>query len=109
MARSIENISHNLPNFHQKTAVFLRVIQYRIVLFFFLLLFSFQGKSQIVINEIGIGARCPNLFDCDDAGGGGEFIELFNKSGCNQSIGCYVLVYSGPNAAGWSVTKYGIT
>jgi hypothetical protein len=104
MARSIENISHNLPNFHQKTAVFLRVIQYRIVLFFYLLLFSFQGKSQIVINEIGIGAPCPNFFNCSDAGGGGEFIELFNKSGCTQNIGCYVLVYSGPNGAGWSVT-----
>jgi len=74
-------------------------------LFPFILFFAtFKSNAQIVINEIGIGARCPNLFDCDDAGGGGEFIELFNKSGCIQNIGCYVLVYSGLNGAGWSVT-----
>ncbi|MEO7394460.1 MAG: hypothetical protein ABIU11_05910, partial [Chitinophagaceae bacterium] len=56
--------------------------------------------SQIVINELGIGAGSG------DSGGGGEFIELFNKSGCSINIGCYVLVYSGTNvgAAGWTVT-----
>jgi hypothetical protein len=40
-----------------------------------------------------------------DAAGGGEFTELYNKSGCTVNIGCYVLVYSGTSigAAGWSV------
>ena len=61
-----------------------------------------KSHAQIVINEIGIGA--PSV---RDAAGGGEFVELFNKSGCAVNIGCYVLVYSGTAvipAAGWSVT-----
>ncbi|MDQ3682493.1 MAG: lamin tail domain-containing protein, partial [Bacteroidota bacterium] len=53
-----------------------------------------------MINEIGIGATSG------DSGGGGEFIELYNKSGCTINIGCHVLVYSGTSlgSAGWSVT-----
>src|SRR5436190_2825884 len=65
-----------------------------------LLLNSNVSRAQIVINEIGIGAPSG------DAAGGGEFTELFNKSGCAVNIGCYVLAYSGTSvgAAGWSVT-----
>ncbi|HVE61813.1 MAG TPA: lamin tail domain-containing protein, partial [Chitinophagaceae bacterium] len=93
------NIFRNIFTNHCKN-IWLKAFTFLLLL----LLQSNTGKSQIVINEIGIGARCPNLFDCDDAGGGGEFIELFNKSACIQNIGCYVLVYSGPNGVGWSVT-----
>jgi hypothetical protein len=69
-----------------------------LILSFIFLIVSPKSNAQIVINEIGIGAPTG------DAGGGGEFIELFNKSGCTQNIGCYVLVYSGPSGVGWSVT-----
>src|SRR6185436_15855398 len=60
-----------------------------------------KSHAQIVINELGIGAPSG------DAAGGGEFVELFNKSGCTVNICCYVLVYSGTSgifASGWSVT-----
>src|SRR5206468_13031959 len=73
-------------------------------IFFALLLLlalnSNVSRAQVVITEIGIGASSG------DAGGGGEFTELFNKSGCIVNIGCYVLAYSGTSAgaAGWSVT-----
>ena len=69
-----------------------------LVFSFLLLLGSNKSNAQIVINELGIGASSG------DAGGGGEFIELYNKSGCTINIGCYVIVYSGPSGAGWSVT-----
>ncbi|HET6769297.1 MAG TPA: hypothetical protein VFH08_17935, partial [Chitinophagaceae bacterium] len=61
-----------------------------------------RSHAQIVINELGISATLSSF----DAAGGGEFVELFNKSGCPVNIGCYVLVYSGTSlgAAGWSVT-----
>ena len=62
-----------------------------------------RSHAQIVINEIGISSSVSSA----DAAGGGEFVELFNKSGCAVNIGCYVLVYSGTAilpAAGWSVT-----
>ena len=60
-----------------------------------------RSHAQIVINEIGISASSSNM------GLGGEFVELFNKSGCTVNIGCYVLTYSGTSsflgASGWSV------
>src|SRR5258706_6224744 len=102
---------YSLRNIDALTAVWNTVCHFftrrgRIFLALLLLLSlnSNVSRSQIVINEIGIGASCPSFFNCNDAGGGGEFIELFNKSGCTQNIGCYVLVYSGPSGAGWSVT-----
>ncbi len=80
------------------------------VISIFLSSFFIQAKGQIVINEVGIGAPCINVFlNCDNAGGGGEFIELFNKSGCNVNIGCYVLLYTGLNGIGWSVTLPNVT
>ena len=74
------------------------------LLSFYFLLFNFQAKSQVVINEVGIGAS-------KDQGTGGEFIELFNRSGCSVDISCYVLVYSATtySSAGWSVTIPGGT
>src|SRR6187402_312910 len=63
-----------------------------------------RSHAQIVINELGISSSVTSA----DAAGGGEFVELFNKSGCTINIGCYVLVYSGTSsvlgASGWSVT-----
>jgi hypothetical protein len=50
-----------------------------LIVSFFLLLAAYKSNGQIVINEIGIGAPCPNFFNCSDAGGGGEFIELFKS------------------------------
>ncbi|MBA2329278.1 MAG: lamin tail domain-containing protein, partial [Flavisolibacter sp.] len=73
----------------------------RVSILFIFLGFSGVSKSQIVINEIGIAPSNG------DAGGGGEYIELFNKSGCTVNISCYVLAFSGVTAtgsAGWTVT-----
>lgn len=68
-------------------------------LFSILSLLSIHTEGQVVINELGIAST-------NDQGTGGEFVELFNKSGCDVDISCYVLMYSGTTyrAAGWSVT-----
>src|SRR5439155_27035445 len=58
--------------------------------------------SQIVINEVGIAPTGGT------DGNGGEYIGLFNKSGCTMNIGCYVIVFSGTstggNPTGWTIT-----
>ncbi len=99
MTHSIENISR-LATSHRTILLSLRRI---IIYFLFSCVFFFgavKSNAQIVINELGIGATSG------DQGGGGEFVELFNKSGCTIDIGCYVLAYSGTSlgSAGWSVT-----
>src|SRR5260221_11282260 len=68
-----------------------------------LLLFnSSVSRSQIGINELGIAPSSATN------GNGGEFIELFNKSGAPVDIGCYVLIFSGTsgggNPTGWTIT-----
>jgi len=83
----------------------------KILIFCYLFIFSVitfkangqAGTGPIVINEVGIGANPSSSYD---QGRGGEFIELFNKSGCRQDISCYVLVFSGTSymSAGWTVT-----
>ena len=106
MYRSIENttgLQHHANTSRGMLLCFRKRLHFFLILLF-LLPGTFRASSQIVINEIGVGASCPGFFNCLDAGGGGEFVELFNKSGCTQNIGCFVLVYSGPNGSGWSVT-----
>jgi gliding motility-associated-like protein len=61
-------------------------------------------SAQVVINELGIAPTNSSI----DAGGGGEFIELFNK-GCGPvDISCNVILYvgvsGGGNPEGWSIT-----
>ena len=55
-----------------------------------------------MINEVGIAPTGGT------DGNGGEFIELFNRSGCDVNIGCYALVFSGTsgsgNPTGWTIT-----
>src|SRR5437762_34529 len=74
--------------------------------FFFILSFSLlllvnSIRGQIVINEVGIAPTGGT------DGNGGEYIELFNKSGCTQNIGCFVIVFSGTsgtdNPTGWTI------
>lgn len=61
------------------------------------------NNAQVVINEVGIAPTGGT------DGNGGEFIELFNKTGCDVDIGCYVVVFSGTsggasaNPTGWTV------
>src|ERR1035437_9384684 len=66
---------------------------------------TLKSNAQIVINELGISPPSHN------SGGGGEFVELYNKSGCSVDIGCYVIVFSststnffGTFATGWAIT-----
>ena len=59
-------------------------------------------KGQVVINELGIKPANNN------AAGGGEFIELFNKGAASVNIGCYTVLFSsassGGNPVGWTIT-----
>src|SRR5438046_826897 len=68
---------------------------------FLIFLRSNLSFSQIVINEVGISPTGGT------DGNGGEYIELFNKSGCTMNIGCYVIVFSGTsgtgNPTGWTI------
>ena len=77
----------------------------------FIFLFNFFGffvipsaHAQVVINELGIAPTTG------DAAGGGEFIEFYNKGGCNGAIdiSCYVLIYSGTSGGG-NATAFTIT
>src|SRR6188508_1813351 len=90
---------HAFKNFLSKGRRFAFVLLILSILFI-----ENRSHAQIVINEIGISSSVSSA----DAAGGGEFVELFNKSGCTINIGCYVLVYSGTSsflgASGWSVT-----
>ena len=66
-----------------------------------LLLFSISAEAgfpQVVINEVGIAPT---------AGNGGQFAELYNRSGCIIDLSCYTLVFSSTsgsnNPTGWTV------
>ena len=77
----------------------------RYFFFSFFTLSTLKSNAQIVINELGISPPSHN------SGGGSEFVELYNKSGCSVDIGCYVIVFSststnffGTFATGWAIT-----
>jgi hypothetical protein len=70
------------------------------VLLLTLLFSQYRLQAQIVINEIGISPT---------NGVGGEYIELYNRSGCAQSIGCFVIVFSGTSTTGGNPTGWTIT
>src|SRR5262245_57482762 len=70
----------------------------------FSLLFSANiVRAQVVINEVGIAPTGGT------DGNGGEYIELFNKSGCTQNISCFTVVFSGTSGGspasptGWTL------
>ena len=73
-----------------------------ITILLLLLVFGFTGRSQIIINELGIAPTTG------DAAGGGEFIELFNQGPLPVDIGCYVIFFSSTsgsnNPTGFSIT-----
>src|SRR5438105_2223763 len=82
-------ISHGTINSSKNKTVFGNSLLYRFLLKFLVVLVIFLRSnvcfSQIVINEVGISPTGGT------DGNGGEFIELFNKSGCTVNIGCYVV------------------